>query len=132
MIFQKISKPDNDTLEIFKPYRKNFIYSNKTARKQLKRIIHTSIAFYKVYHEPTGKFEGCLFIDDIDEVNKIVEFGGFAARHAHTREAIRELIAFIKYHYPDFKVKAITIQKTAKFSLTRAGLVNKNGDYIYE
>lgn len=133
MIFQKISKPDNEILKIFIPYRKNFIYSSKTASKQLKRIIKISIAFYKVFFEPTGYFDGCLFVDCIDEDNKIIEFGGFAARHAHTKEAITELIAYLKYHYPNYKIKAKTEFLVAKISLIRAGFKKKeNGDYIYD
>lgn len=131
MQFEKISKPDRATLKFFLPCRKNFIYANKSAIKQLTRIIHTSVAFYKVYHD-TGEFKGCLFVDDIDEENKIIEFGGFADRHAHTTQAIRELIAFLKHHYPDYQIKAITSRLTAKMSLTRAGLKGTTGGYIYE
>ena len=130
MQFEKISKPDNAVLKFFKPCRKNFIYSSKSAIKQLTRIIHTSVAFYKVYHD-TGEFKGCLFIDDIDDENKIIEFGGFADRHAKTTQAIKELIAFLKYHYPDYQIKAITSKLPAKMSLVRAGLKNTTGGYIY-
>lgn len=130
MQFERITKVDNATLKLFKPYRKIFVYSSKSAIKQLGRIIKTSIAFYKVYHE-TGEFKGCLFIDVIDDENKIVEFGGFADRHANTRQAIKELIAFIKFHYPDYKIKALTTHLTAKMSLTRAGLIKNKEGYIY-
>ena len=65
--------------------------------------------------------------------NKIIEFGGFAARHAHTKEAITELIAYLKYHYPNYKIKAKTEFLVAKISLIRAGFKKKeNGGYIYD
>lgn len=131
MRFERIFKPDNATLKLFIPCRKNFIYSSKSAIKQLGRIIKTSICFYKVYHD-TGEFKGCLFIDTIDDENKTVVFGGFADRHAKTKQAIKELVAYIKYHYPDYKIKALTNYLTAKMSLTRAGFTKNKEGYIYE
>lgn len=129
MIFQRITKPDNETKKCFLPFRKLFIYSSKSAIKQLGRIIKTSEHFYKVYDN--NVFIGCLFVDDIDHENKIIEFGGFSFRHVNTRQSIKELMAYLRHYYPDYKVKAITSQKTAKISLSRAGFVNKNGEYIY-
>ena len=129
MIFQKISNPDNETIKLFIPYRKNFIYSKKSAIKQLTKIIHTSVAFYKVFD--SGVFIGCLFTDCIDEENKIIEFGGFAKRHVNTKDAIKELAAYLKYHYPDYKIKAETSRLAAKFGLLKAGLIKKNGGYFY-
>ncbi len=129
MFFQKISNPDMDTIKLFIPYRKNFIYSNKSAIKQLSKIIHTSVAFYKVFDNEV--FIGCLFTDCIDEKNKIIEFGGFAKRHVNTKDAIKELMAFLKYHFPDYKIKAETSRLTAKISLLKAGLIKKNGGYFY-
>lgn len=131
MQFERIFKPDKEVLKIFIPCRKNFVYFSKSAEKQLKRIIKTSISFYKVYHN-TGEFKGCLFVDTIDDKNKIIEFGGFADRHANTKQAIKELIAFLKYNYPNYKIKAITSYLTAKMSLTRAGFTKSKEDYIYE
>lgn len=130
MKFERILKPDKEVLNLFVSCRKNFIYSSKSAIKQLKRIIKTSTTFYKVFDDDF--FIGCLFVDDIDEENKIIEFGGFSKRHVNTKQAIKELIAFLQTHYPHYKIKAITSQKTARISLTRAGFTNKNGDYIYE
>ena len=131
MLFERITKPDKATLKMFYPCRKNFIYANKTALKQLTKIIKTSVFFYKVYHD-TGEFKGCLFVDDIDDKNKIIEFGGFADRHANTKQAITELIAYLKHYYPDYKIKALTNKLTAKMCLKRAGLKNTTGGYIYE
>ena len=131
MLFEKITKVDDKILKLFIPCRKNFIYSSRSAVKQLGRIIKTSIAFYKVY-EKSGAFIGCLFIDTIDDNNKIIDFGGFAARHVNTKESIKELIAFIKYHYPGYKIRAITTHLTAKLSLARAGLIKNKEEYIYE
>lgn len=129
MIFQRIAKADKATLKLFIPYRKNFVYSSKSAIKQLNRIIKTSEHFYKVFDN--GIFIGCLFVDDIDEDNKIIEFGGFSDRHVNTKDAIKELIAYLKYHYPNYKIKAITSRLTAKISLLKAGLIKSKGDYIY-
>lgn len=130
MKFQKISKPDIETLKLFIPYRKIFPYSSNSASKQLKKIIKNTITFYKVFDNFI--FIGCLFVDNIDEQNKIIEFGGFAARKVNTFQAIKELIAFLKYHYPEYRIKAITSQRTAKFCLTRVGFLHTNGGYIYE
>lgn len=130
MIFQRITKADKETLKCFLPYRKIFVYSSKSAIKQLTRIIKTSEHFYKVYDNSV--FIGCLFVDDIDHENKIIEFGGFSFRHVNTKQSIKELIAYLRHYYPNYRVKAITSQKTAKISLSRAGLINKNGEYFYE
>ena len=88
MIFQRITKPDKETLKCFLPCRKLFVYSSKTAIKQLGRIIKTSEHFYTVYDECV--FICCLFVDDIDHENKIIEFGGFSFRHVNTRQSIKE------------------------------------------
>lgn len=130
MIFQRIYKPDNETLKAFIPYRKNFVYSPKSAYKQLDRIIKTSVSFYKVFDDK--KFIGCLFVDLVDDETKTIEFGGFAVRHANTKKAIEQLMAFLNFHYPDYQIKAITVQLAAKFSLIKAGLKNIKGDYFYE
>lgn len=129
MIFQRIIKSDLETLKCFLPYRKIFVYSSKSAIKQLTRIIKTSKHFYKVYDNSV--FIGCLFVDDIDHENKIIEFGGFSFRHVNTRQAIRELVAYLKHYYPNYRIKAVTSQKTAKISLSRAGFTFQNGGYIY-
>ena len=131
MLFERITKADPEVLKIFIPCRKNFIYSSKSAIKQLGKIIKNSVFFYKVYHD-TGEFKGCLFIDSIDDENKVIEFGGFADRHAQTAKAIKQLIAYFKHFYPDYQIKAITNKLPARMSLIRAGLKNTTGGYIYD
>lgn len=131
MYFTKVNKADKEMLKIFIPCRKNFIYSGKSAIKQLSKIIHTSEMFYRVTDE-YGILKGCLFVDFIDHENKIIEFGGFAQRHAPTKTAVKELMAYLKHYYPDYKIRAITTQLTAKISLVRAGLIKGKEGYIYE
>lgn len=130
MFFQRITNVDKQVLSCFLPCRNCFIYSSKSAIKQLKRIIKTSYHFFKVFDN--NVFIGCLFVDNIDHLNKVIEFGGFAFRHVNTKQSLKELIAYLKYHYPDYTLKALTKQKTAKFSLARVGFINRNGEYIYD
>ncbi|MCD7740441.1 MAG: hypothetical protein LUH11_03735 [Candidatus Gastranaerophilales bacterium] len=129
MQFEKISKPDLQTYRLFKSNknREFFTFLNKSAIKQLSRIINTSVFFYKVYDNQ--KFIGCLFVNSIDEKNKIIEFGGFADRHTNTVQAVKELSAFLKYHFPNYKIKALTKYLTAKLCLIKAGFKNNKGDY---
>lgn len=129
MIFEPVTKVENEVLKCFIPIRKNFVYSSKSAVKQLGIIIKNSIGFYKVFDDK--KFIGCLFVDDIDDSEKIITFGGFAFRHVNTRQAIKEFIAFFKYHFPNYTIKATTRHKTAKTCLIGAGFKNVKGDYIY-
>lgn len=132
MQFEQVSKADPEILKIFIPNRKNFDFSQKSAIKQLTRIIHKSVAFYKVYHDKgkyAGHFKGCLFVNSINDETKTINFGGFADRHAHTTQAIKELVAYLKYHYPDYKIEADTKFLTAKISLIRAGLQRKKGGF---
>ena len=131
MFFEKKSKPDIEIYKCFQPIRKNFDHSTKSARKQLAKIMNNVVAFYKVYDD---RFIGCLFVDRIDEKEKVILWGGFAHRRVNTRLAIKEFMAFLRHHYPDFKIRAITQHKTAKISLARAGLnlISKQGGNIYE
>lgn len=129
MIFQRITKPDKETLKLFIPCRKNFFYFSKTAKTQLARLIKSSIFFYKVFDK--NVFIGCLFVHNIDEKQKIIEFGGFADRRVNTCQAIKELIAFLKHHYPDFKIKVETPFLEAKICLREAGLTKTKEGYIY-
>lgn len=131
MFFERITKPDTETLKLFILWRKNFIYSSKSAIKQLRKIIKNSVFFYKVYNVRKD-FQGCLFVDSIDDKNKIIEFGGFAKRHAQTTQSMIEFIAYFKHYYPDYQIKAITNKLTARISLVRAGFKKIMGDYIYD
>ena len=131
MLFEKKSKQDKEIYKCFQPIRKNFDHSSKSARKQLAKIMNNVVAFYKVYD---GKFIGCLFVDQINEKEKNILWGGFAHRRVNTRLAIKEFMAFLEYHYPDYKIQAKTKHKTAKISLAWAGfnLVSKQGGNTYE
>lgn len=130
MIFEKKNKSDLDILNCFKPIRKNFYFSGKTAIKQLAKLMNNAAVFYKVYDKE--RFIGCIFVNEINEKDKVITWGGFAYRHVNTKQAIRELMEYLRHHYPDFEIKAYTEQRTAKISLIRAGLHNDNkGGYIY-
>lgn len=131
MFFEKKSKVDKDIYNCFLPIRKNFDHSAKSAIRQLSKIINNVVAFYKVYDK---NFIGCLFIDEIKEDEKVILWGGFAHRRVNVNQSIKEFMAFLKYHYPEYKIRAITKQKAAKFSLSRAGLslISTQGGFIYD
>lgn len=130
MFFEKKSAADLDIRKCFLPVRGNFPHNRKSGTKQLSKLINNTVEFYKVYDNRC--FIGCLFVNEINETNKIIDFGGFAYRHTNAVAAVKEFVAYLKYRYPDYSIKAATKFRTAKFCLTRAGLKNKNGGYVYD
>lgn len=129
MFFAKISKPDIEVLNLFTPYRKIFKGNKKSSIKQLSKLINKCVEFFKVFD---GGFEGCLFIYEIDHDKKIVEFGGFAKRKANTKQAIKELLAYINHHYKNYLIISDTKELSAKMCLRGLGFrKNNKGEYYY-
>jgi len=129
MYFEPISKPDNDSLKLFKEYRHIFRNSHLSCRKQLSKLINYCIGFYKVSDE-NNVFGGCLFIYEIDHDKKTVEIGGFSHRKSNTYQALKELICFINRHWKGFTIIADTKELSAKICLKRLQF-NKNEKGVY-